>query len=126
MSLARTQLPVLFVEDDPSLRETFATMLQRLGIEIEITDSFASARTYLEQHEIAGLITDNQLGDGKGSDLAELALQRNPNIWVGIVSGSDPELPQSLEDRVTILYKPFSLDELRTFLKDFPRRARPA
>jgi DNA-binding NtrC family response regulator len=126
MSLARTQLPVLFVEDDPALLHMFSIMLRRFGIDIDTADSFASARDYLETNAISGLITDHELGDGKGTALAEFALQRNPNARIAIVSGGTLEIPASLQDRVTLLQKPFSQDELRIFLQDFPRAIRPA
>jgi two-component system, NtrC family, response regulator PilR len=123
MSSARTSLPVLFVEDNEALRQTLATMLRRFGIKVEVADSFASARDFLERNEIGGLITDNQLGDGSGLDLAEFALLQNPLARIGIVSGYSPDLPAAMRDRVTLLQKPFSQDELRAFLEDFPRPA---
>lgn len=126
MSLARTQLPVLFVEDDPALLHMFSIMLRKFGIDIDTANSFASAHAYLETNEVSGLITDHHLGDGNGFALAEFALRLNPSIRVAIVSGGTLEIPPSLKGRVTLLQKPFSQDEMRIFLKDFPRAIRPA
>jgi DNA-binding NtrC family response regulator len=123
MSPLRSELPVLFVEDNEAIRQTLAMMLRRFGIKVEVADSFASARDFLERNRICGLITDNQLGDGSGLDLAELALRRNPNARIGIISGYSPDLPKAMLDRVVLLQKPFSQEELRTFLEDFPRPA---
>ena len=126
MSIARTEPCVLLVEDDESLRTMLVVLLTRLGIEVDVADSFASAREYLDKFAITGLITDYQLGDGKGTTLAEIALQRNPYAKLALVSGSTPEIPKNLAGRITILEKPFSPEELRIFLEDFPRAERPA
>jgi two-component system, NtrC family, response regulator PilR len=126
MSLARTQPCVLFVEDDEDLRLTFATLLRRFGLDIDTADCFAAAKSYLEQNVVSGLITDEHLGDGKGMDLANLALARNPHARVAIVTGNTPRIPASLQGRVLMLQKPFSTEDLRRFLKDFPRSVRPA
>ena len=101
-------------------------LLTRLGIQVDVADSFRSAREYLEQYSITGLITDYELGDGKGTSLAEIALQRNPYTKLALLSGSTPDVPVNLQGRITILEKPFSPDELRIFLEDFPRAERPA
>jgi DNA-binding NtrC family response regulator len=121
MSSARSELPVLFVDDNEALRYTLSLMLRKFGVKIEVANSYSSARDFMEQNEICGLITDNELGDGSGLDLAELALQQNPNARIGIISGYTPDLPATLQGRVTLLQKPFSQDELQTFLEDFPR-----
>jgi DNA-binding NtrC family response regulator len=126
MSYARTQPPVLFVEDDATLLHMFSIMLRRFGIDIDTANSFASARDYLEANEISGLITDHHLGDGNGFALAEFALRQNPSLRVAIVSGGTLDIPPSLQGRITLLQKPFSQDELRIFLQDFPRAIRPA
>src|SRR5438309_11210598 len=108
MSLAKTQPCVLFVEDDEALRTVFLILLRRLGIDVDVAESYASARAYLEENAITGLITDDALGDGLGTKLAEYAAQRNPNAIIALVSGSEPEIPDSLTDRLTILNKPFT------------------
>jgi two-component system response regulator PilR (NtrC family) len=123
VSSARTELPVLFVEDNEALRQTLATMLRRFGLKLVVANSYASARDHLERNEIAGLISDSQLGDGSGLDLAEFALRQNPQARIGIISGFTPDVPEAMQDRVILLQKPFSQDELRTFLEDFPRPA---
>lgn len=126
MSLARTEPCVLLVEDDESLRTMLVVLLNRLGIEVDVADSFRSAREYLEQYAITGLITDYQLGDGKGTTLAAIALERNPYAKLALLSGSTPDVPDNLQGQITILEKPFSPEELRIFLEDFPRAERPA
>jgi CheY-like chemotaxis protein len=126
MSLARTQPCVLFVEDNESLRIMFLVLLKKFGIDVDFAESYAEARAYLEKNAITGLITDDELGDGRGTELAEFALSQNPFAKVALVSGGRPDLPESLQGRVTVLEKPFSPAELREFLQDFPRAERPA
>ena len=126
MSLARIQAPILLVEDNEALREMLSTLLRRHGLEIKAFDCFSAAKNFLESFAISGLITDEDLGDGKGTTLAELALRLNPHARIGIISGDSPDLPATLKGRVTQLAKPFSSEELRSFLSDFPRAERPA
>jgi DNA-binding NtrC family response regulator len=126
MTFAKTQPPVLLAEDNEALLDMFSAMFRKHGLEIETADSYSAARTFLERFAISGLITDEDLGDGKGTTLAELALQKNPHARIGIVSGDQPDLSPALVGRVTLLAKPFSSEELHRFLAHFPRAVRPA
>ena len=126
MTFSSTLPPILLVEDDPSVSETLSAMLCHFGFEIVTAPSFQAAKRYIELNSICGLITDETLGDGSGMALAAFALERDPFLLVGVISGADTTTPQALEGRVKFLAKPFSGDELRRFVSGFPRKSRPA
>jgi DNA-binding NtrC family response regulator len=126
MTLARTNPPVLLVEDDPSVLRVLEHMLSKFHLDIECASSFFEAKAYIDRYSISALITDETLGDGSGMALAAYALGLYPEIRVGVISGDITETPEELQGRVEFLAKPFSTDELRVFVDGFPRKSKPA
>jgi PAS domain S-box-containing protein len=62
---------VLIVEDDPMVRKLMQLVFKKLGIKIDLADSFSEGITQLKQRawEYDLVICDLELPDGRGSDL---------------------------------------------------------
>lgn len=126
MNSKLVNLPILLVEDDPSVLETLTMLLKRFQLDIATAASFKEARQFIDAQPIAGLITDVALGDGDGLALAAYVMERQPEVSVAIMSGGLADAPEALKDRVTFLAKPFSIEELRLFVQRFPRKSQSA
>lgn len=106
---------VLYVEDEPLLREVIARVLERLGVEV-VTAS--CGREALELLEVAGLrpaliVTDVDMPGMSGEELLR-AVRRDPRlaaIPVVAASGLDTQ-----EDFDLVVLKPFGVEDLRRML----------
>ena len=84
----------------------------------------AGAREVLREQKLNLLITDINLPDGSGLDVAREALAQNPGLPVIVCSGQDlRDVALSLGPTAHALMKPFGLDELEALVE---RLARPA
>ncbi|AKT35986.1 response regulator [Chondromyces crocatus] len=80
---------VLLVDDDNSSRVVLSLLLEEEGFEVEPASSFAEAKKRLSRgHAYDLVLLDQQLGDGRGSDLVPLVRQQSPNARVVLVSGN--------------------------------------
>jgi CheY-like chemotaxis protein len=61
---------VLFVEDEVALRSALSSYLRLQGVDVVEAGSFSEGRERLEESGFDMLITDQELGDGHGSNLA--------------------------------------------------------
>ena len=113
---------ILYVEDDELVRETFVELLVTAERQIVAVADVAGAREALRENNVNLLITDLNLGDGSGHDLAREALQQNPRLPVIICSGHDStKLVQSLGPTAHALRKPIELDQLEALLDRLAR-----
>ena len=113
---------ILYVEDDELVRETFVELLVTAERQIVAVADVAGAREALRENNVNLLITDLNLGDGSGHDLAREALQQNPKLPVIICSGHDStKLVQSLGPTAHALRKPIELDQLEALLDRLAR-----
>ena len=113
---------ILYVEDDELVRETFVELLVTAERRIVAVADVAGAREALRENNVNLLITDLNLGDGSGHDLAREALQQNPRLPVIICSGHDStKLVQSLGPTAHALRKPIELDQLEALLDRLAR-----
>lgn len=60
---------VLFVEDEAALRSALASFLRLQGIDLVEAGSLHAARELLQSEPFELLVTDESLGDGRGSEL---------------------------------------------------------
>ena len=108
---------VLYVEDSAYIRETFAELLATDERRIVGVGDGAGARAALREHRVNLLITDINLPDGSGLDVAREALRQNPMLPVIVCSGHDvAEVARSLGPTAHPLRKPFELEELEALL----------
>lgn len=108
---------ILIVEDDESLRRVYARLLGSIGHAVTLAGCAGEARTLLASASYDLMITDYELGDGKGTELIETvraAVDGGGSIIM--VSGS---LEIAERDRLAEHYrlagcfpKPFNLEAL--------------
>ena len=107
---------ILLVEDSDIIRNVVKEALRRRGYEVLIATNAEEARAYFQQKssDISLLISDIQLPDANGIDLARQFQQQIPDLKMVLMSGLGfPELNETglQEGRITFLQKPFTMDE---------------
>jgi DNA-binding NtrC family response regulator len=109
---------ILYVEDNDLVREACAELLASAERRIVCVADGAGAREALRAHDVKLLLTDINLPDGSGLDLARDALRHNPSLPVIVCSGNDSsDVAPSLGPTVHSLRKPFDLDELEALVQ---------
>ncbi len=109
---------ILYVEDNDLVRESFAELLATAERRIVSVADGAAAREALRDQTVNLLITDINLPDGSGLDVAREALRQNPTLPVIVCSGSDVSaVARSLGPTVHPLMKPFELDEFEALVE---------
>lgn len=104
---------ILYVEDDAFVRESIAELLTTAERRVVGVANGAAARQALRERSVDLLMTDVNLPDGSGIDVAREALQQNPKLPVIVCSGHDVrEIAHSLGPTAHPLRKPVRLDEL--------------
>ena len=104
---------ILYVEDNALVRESFAELLATAGREVVCVADGAGARAALREQDVDLLMTDINLPDGSGLDVAREALRQNPRLPVIVCSGHDLSgVNRSLGPTAHPLRKPVDLDEL--------------
>jgi CheY-like chemotaxis protein len=114
-TLDKDTLSVVVVEDDPGVAEMINDMLMEQGHRATVVSSAAAAAEALDRVPADLLLTDLDLPDSSGWDLARIARARRPSMLVGLMTG----WPLSAtEDEIKgrgidlVLHKPFSLATL--------------
>ena len=108
---------ILYVEDNVSIRETFAEILATDERSVVCAADGAGARAALREHHVDLLMTDIELPDGSGIDIAREALQQNPRLPVIVCSGHDlSDIARSLGPTAHPLRKPIDFDELEALV----------
>jgi PAS domain S-box-containing protein len=108
---------ILLVEDEPSMLEMTALMLERMGHTVFATTQPLDAIRLLEENskEIQLLITDVVMPGMNGRDLADKLLSRAPDLRCLFMSGyATDTLPRYAEfgGENHFLQKPFTLNDL--------------
>lgn len=108
---------ILYVEDNPELRETIGMLMEGDG---QTVTSCATAEEALEldaQQTFDLLVSDVSLPGLSGTDLARKLLAEDPQRWVVLCSGYElGSYPTTWGPNVRTLLKPFELDELDQLL----------
>ena len=113
---------ILYVEDNDFVRESFAELLATADRRVVPVADGAGARAVLREQDVHLLLTDINLPDGSGIDLAREALLRNPKLPVIVCSGQDPgDAARSLGPTAHALRKPVVLDELEALVERLAR-----
>ncbi len=119
----KSQSSVLVLEDDPSIREIIATLLEDEGFAVSCAGHLAEAYTLIERQSFTVALVDLRLSDGDGLDFVRM-LADKPSTAVVVVSGRGTSM-----DRVVgielgaddYIVKPF---EAREFVARVKRHAR--
>lgn len=108
---------ILYVEDNDYIRESFAELLASAERRIVSVADSAGAREALREQTVDLLLTDVNLPDGSGLDVAREALRQNPGLSVIVCSGHDlRDVARALGPTAHPLRKPFDLDELEALV----------
>ena len=113
---------ILYVEDNDFVRQTFAELLAFLEYRIVCVRDGAGAREALREQTFNLLITDINLPDGSGVDVARDALRQNPTLPVILCSGHDATaIARSLGPTAHALRKPVDLEEIEALIERIAR-----
>jgi two-component system, cell cycle sensor histidine kinase and response regulator CckA len=122
---------ILLVEDEATLRNLVCESLQASGYTVLIASNGVEALKVIEQHKgpIDLLITDVIMPQMSGPELVQWLAPRRPEIKVLYMSGyTDDKLHgvQRSEPEMSLLQKPFHLEDLAQKLRDiFARNPAP-
>jgi two-component system cell cycle sensor histidine kinase/response regulator CckA len=102
---------VLVVDDDAAMCRALERLLTRTGYVVECAHSVQAAVQRLgEEPKFRAIISDQQLQDGTGLELLDIASMHMPDAQTILMSGVFPT--EGLPGRVTFLQKPFSTNDL--------------
>lgn len=109
---------ILYVEDDALTRESFAELIGTADRRVVAVGNGADARDALREQNVHLLMTDLNLPDGSGLEVAREALRQNPKLPVIVCSGHDSaNVARSLGPTAHPLRKPIELGELEALLE---------
>ena len=117
-------MKILVVEDDLSIAMGLEYSLQQEGYEVQLCNSIAKAKTFIEQDTIDLCLLDLTLPDGSGYEVCKMA-KENRDIPTIFLTACDDEvnvvmgLDMGADDYVT---KPFRIRELISRIKSVLRR----
>lgn len=103
---------VLLVEDESALRSLITVVLNSAGYEVASATSGEEAVEVIRQHQFEPdlLLSDVELPEMKGTELARILLENRPEIKVLLMSGYGDEASNSTEH--PLLPKPFMPNDL--------------
>ena len=108
---------ILYVEDNALVRESFAELLATADRRIVCVADGAGAREALREQNVNLLVTDINLPDGSGLEVAREALRQNPRLPVIVCSGQDlRDVALWLGPTAHPLRTPFELAELQALV----------
>jgi PAS domain S-box-containing protein len=115
--LSSTEPTILVVEDEQSVRNLVLLALSNRGYRVLSAASGSEALTLLDSQssEIDLPLTDANMPGMSGIELVRQLLVRRPSLAAIVMSGYTEDLPRlgELEDRVALLPKPFTPNEVR-------------
>ncbi len=110
---------VLLVEDEEDLRLIVGDALSFCGFAVTTARDGVEALARLrEPNEFSHLVTDVSMPEGvSGLDVADAALQRQPELRVIVVSGYQRSQLPPIPDSVVFLPKPYRMHQLLAALE---------
>jgi PAS domain S-box-containing protein len=115
---APRRLTVLVVEDNPSVRDVAAAMIEDMGYDVIIASSGAEGlQAIADRPEIDLVLSDVIMAGGmNGPEMAQRALSVRPELKVLFMSGYAPgslrQMQQDLPNAVDLVNKPFTRNDL--------------
>ena len=115
------QKKILIIDDQPEILEILSEVIEILGHEVYAITSGKDLDSIFSTHDIDIVISDYQMPDMTGYEIAEVIKEKYPSVKVYIVSGYHSVLSSEKMSKYGVcglLDKPFKMDELEKILKD--------
>ena len=110
---AGTPAPVLFVDDEASLREVVKAYLETRYLSVvTAANGLDALRIFMESHGIRVVITDEDMPGMNGHTLIREIRRIDPSVRVIIASANIPNDLQRDEAGVVCIWKPYLPSEL--------------
>ena len=114
-------LKVIIVDDDKDVLEVVAALFERIGYKVKKTSNGKNALGFILSERFDLLVTDYDMPEMNGYQLAKTTKKESPRTSVLIMTGLDrsriaTELNSGLADGW--LFKPFGLSSVLKLLKD--------
>ena len=112
---------ILIIDDQPEILEILSEVIEILGHEVYAITSGKDIDQIFTTHNIDIVISDYQMPDMTGYEIAEVIKEKYPSVKVYIVSGYHNVLSTEKMSKYGVcglLDKPFKMDELEKILKD--------
>ena len=109
---------VLYVDDEPAMRQAVQIWLSRQGIAVHTARSLASARRCFVLHpDVAAAFIDVWLGDGSGFELYAWIEEHRPALVDRVIFVTGDVVAAPAADQIAalgrpVITKPFDLEEL--------------
>jgi len=107
---------IVLAEDEAGSRMLLAEALAERGIEvIQAEDGFQALDALRDNSGVTLLLTDVRMPRMSGYELAQMALSRNPDLKILVISGCLGEMPPPavlMAREVRVQPKPFELDKV--------------
>jgi two-component system, OmpR family, response regulator len=118
---------VLYVDDEPSMREAVSTWLKAKGIEVDTATNVASGKMAFQRRRYDGAFIDIWLGDGSGFELFAWLEENQPAATRNVlfVTGdvvSAPAVKEITKLGKPTIAKPFDLEELEKYVKKWAKK----
>lgn len=110
-------LRILVVEDDVASLDATCELLSLVGINAQRAENAEAALRVLETGPVDVLLTDVEMPDMSGIELARLAVGMHPELEVIFASGNALSFDEELPFKWKTLRKPYTLDQLRAALQ---------
>jgi CheY-like chemotaxis protein len=108
---------ILWVDDDPLIRNLASEILESLGIEGDLTDSGLKALKLLEGKQYDLVITDIGMPGMSGWELCDIINEKhNSKMKIAVVSGWGAEVDEETMEQHGVSYvveKPFKIKQLQ-------------
>ncbi len=123
MAYADTSPHLLVVEDDYAVRDTLAMVLRHAGYRVAEAGDGQTALQRITEHVPALVVTDAQMPDLSGWDVAREVKKAHPDVPVILMSGWARVDGRDLKSVDVMLDKPFAIDEFLAAVQDLCPRA---
>jgi two-component system autoinducer 1 sensor kinase/phosphatase LuxN len=116
----KTDANILVVDDNEFIRIAVSRMLSRLGYEVSSADSGRNALSVFLQNKIDIVLSDYEMPEMDGVDLAWSIKQCSPRTPVVIMTGAEKEKVYSRKSTAVdeVITKPFTSAELDETIKN--------
>ncbi len=114
---------VLVVEDNPSVRDVAAAMIEDMGFEVIVAASGAEGLKAIEERPDIDLVLSDVImaGGMNGPEMAQRALSVRPELKVLFMSGYAPgslrQMQEDLPNAIDLVNKPFTRNDLTEKVK---------